>query len=247
MFILYLDESGDPHGWHSQKNFVIGGIAVHEGQIYSLTRQVDDIQRKYFPSISIQLNLHAHEIAKGMGHFRGLGITKQQELLRDVYGLIHSGSFPRFVMFATDMDISAAVSSGQTVYDTFQDVCQRFNTLLVRLFNRGTPTKGLLVIDQAHEQQYRDLLRQFQTTGTRFGYVNNIIDVPYFAHAVHTRMIQLADFITYATYIRYEHNDSAFFDMIKDRFDRRSPGSPPEALKHLTKSACACESCAWRR
>lgn len=118
--------------------------------------------------------------------------------------------------------------------------------MLVRFAIKGTPQKGLLIIDEAHESQYREMLRKFQTIGTKYGYTHNIVDVPYFGRAIHTRMIQLADFVTFAVFRYYEYGDSAFLDMIKGQFDRRSPGEPPEALKHLTKTKCKCMACAWR-
>jgi hypothetical protein len=243
LYLLYLDESGDPNGWQSQTNFIIGGIAVFEGQIAKLTQQVDAVQKKYFPSISIQLNLHAHEINAGVGQFKSLGSADQQNLLRDVYNVIGSGRYPNFAIFSTIMDISQVTNSNQAVFDTFQEVCQRFSYMLTRF---QPPQKGLLIIDQAHEAQYREMLREFQTTGTKYGYTHNIIDVPYFGRAVHTRMIQLADFITYAAFQYYEHNDKTFFDVIKARFDRRGPTYPPDALKHLIKTRCTCEACYWR-
>lgn len=246
MYLLYLDESGDPHGWNSQKVYVIGGISVFEGEIARLTQQVDNIQRKYFPNVNIMLNLHAHEIYGGKGQFKQLGSQKQQELMFDMYDLIGSGSYPSRVTFSTAMDISYVTSTTQVVSDTFQDVCQRFNTLMVRQYNKGKPIKGLLVIDQAHEQQYRDLLRQFQTTGTQYGYIRNIVDVPHFARAIHTRMVQLADFVAYAVFRYYEYSDTTFMDKIVGQFDRRSPSHPPEGFKHFIKTACKCYACYWR-
>ncbi len=46
MHILYLDESGGPYSWNVQKNFVLGGVAIHEGQIYNLTKAMNDLQEK---------------------------------------------------------------------------------------------------------------------------------------------------------------------------------------------------------
>ena len=32
MYVVYLDESGDPNGWNNNQNhFILGGMAVHEG------------------------------------------------------------------------------------------------------------------------------------------------------------------------------------------------------------------------
>jgi len=30
MYLFYIDESGNPNGWDTQDNFILGGVAVHE-------------------------------------------------------------------------------------------------------------------------------------------------------------------------------------------------------------------------
>jgi hypothetical protein len=61
MYLFYVDESGVPTGWQQQDSFVLAGIAVHEGQVWRLSRQVDDIQSHHFPEISVPIELHASE------------------------------------------------------------------------------------------------------------------------------------------------------------------------------------------
>ena len=43
MYLLYIDESGDPGAW-SDNNFVLGAVAVHEGQVFHLGKRLDDIR-----------------------------------------------------------------------------------------------------------------------------------------------------------------------------------------------------------
>ena len=52
MYVIYLDESGDPNGWNNNQNhFVIGGLAIHEGQISRIGKVLDDVQAEFFPEI----------------------------------------------------------------------------------------------------------------------------------------------------------------------------------------------------
>jgi hypothetical protein len=241
--ILYLDESGDPYVWDSQKNFVIGGAAIYEDHVYHLTRRLDEIQANYFPERTYPINLHATEIHGGKPPFRELGSEKQHQLLNDVYELISESTFPRLIIFATVVHVSWVKSPGQVVHDAFQDVCKRFNTRLDHQASVGKSSRGLLIIDEAHEPQYKELLREFQLEGTRFGRIDNITDVPYFARSTDTRMIQLADFVCWATFRAYEHADFEFFDMIKEKIDRRAVSGPFDGLNHLTKVECNCLAC----
>ena len=246
MYILYLDEAGDPNGWDDSSHFVIGGIAVHEGQVSRYTTELDKIQQKYFPGITIGIPFHGSHIRAGKGQFRALGETKQRELLSDLYPIIGGSTFPNLVAFGTVAHITYVKNFDQVLHDVFQDICQRFNTFLLRLAQRGRPEKGLLIIDRAHESHYRHLISEFQQSGTKYGYIGNIIDIPYFAGLADTRMLQLADLCAYATYRRYENSDHSLFDVIVDQFDHRVL-KKPDGLKHFTTvKGCTCEACCWR-
>lgn len=246
MYLLYLDEAGDPYAWASYSNFTLGGVAIHEGQVRNFTNELDQIQASFFPGISVSIPFHASAIRLGKGQFRRLGENRQGELLHAVYQIIQRSGFPNLVAFATTVHISYVQDPEQVLHDVFQDICQRFNTFLMRFAKQGRPEKGLLIIDRAHEEHYRRLIAEFHKSGTKYGYIGNIVDIPYFAGCHDTRMLQLADHCAYATFRRYENNDSTYFKMIIDTFDKRSPNKP-DGLKHLTKDkSCPCEACSWR-
>lgn len=250
MYLLYVDESGDPRGWSVQRNFVLAALAIHEGQVFGLSKQLDDIQKRYFPDRSVPLGFHATEVRGGRGVFRELRPDIRERLMSDIYQCIANARFPTLIAFATVMDVSCVESPDQVLHDTFQDVCQRFNIFLRRQFDFGKKNKGLLIIDEAHQERYRQLIADFRREGTDYqGFLANLIDIPYFARAHDTRMIQLADFCAYAVFRRYENQDSNYFQYILPRFDRRAAHHPPDGLKHLTQKhdTCSCEACTWRR
>ena len=39
MYLLYLDESGDPNSWQQYDTFVLAGVAVFEGAINQLVNR----------------------------------------------------------------------------------------------------------------------------------------------------------------------------------------------------------------
>jgi hypothetical protein len=250
MYLLYIDESGDPHGWSAQKNFVLGALAVHEGQVYRISKLLDDIQNHYYPDRAVPIGFHATEVRGGRGIFRELRPNIREQLMTEIYQCITNSKFPTLIAFATVMDASFAKNPDQVLHDTFQDVCQRFNMFLVRQFNFGQPNKGLLIIDAAHQERYRQLVADFKRVGTDYqGPLTNLIDIPYFARGHDTRMVQLADFCAYAVFRYYEDNDSNYFDYVLPKFDRRDPQHPPDGLKHFTRdfATCGCVACTWRR
>lgn len=247
IYILYLDESGDPNSWQSQQCFVLGGVAVHEGQVFKLAGELDTLQNHYFPNITVPIAFHATDIRNGRGHFRNFNQSVREQILADVYDVIAKAGFPNLIAFATAMDISAVVNSLQVRHDTLEDISQRFNTFLIRQFKAGYPNKGLLVIDRTQEEHYRELIGDFQKSGTKNGYLGNIVDIPYFARCHETRMLQLADHCAYAVFRYYEYGDPSYLNMIEPRFDRRHAIHPADGLKHITRKPCSCMACSWRK
>jgi hypothetical protein len=247
MYLLYMDESGDPSAW-SNSNFVIAGLAVHEGQVFRLGKQLDDIEARYFPSRQMPIGFHATELRAGRNPpFSLLSSRVRRQLADEIYDCIFTSSFPHLVAFATDMHVSSAESYQQAYHDTFQDFLQRFNMFLTRQFSFGLRNKGLVIMDQGHHERARELFADFKRAGTQYqGYLSNIIDIPYFAGRHDSRMIQLADFCANAVFRRYEYNDGSYFNKILPRIDRRGPQDPPDGLKHFTRQSCSCEACVWR-
>ena len=64
------------------------------------------------------------------------------------------------------------------------------------------------------------MARDFKATGHTWGKTMNYAEVPVFLDSMASRLIQLADLVSFALYRFYEHNDNAFYDVIKHRFDR---------------------------
>lgn len=246
MYILYIDESGDSYYWNEQNHFVLAGVAVHEGQVRNITSKLDEIQNKFFPDINIKLHLHAHPLRQGKGHFRKLDPTKREQLLDSIYSLMAGMDFPKMILFSTAMHINRVKSLDKVLDEVFMDMILRFDAFLRRQHARDIPNKGLLIIDKAHEEKYRTLLASFQQDGTKYGQIRNVIDVPYFGHGEHTRMLQLADFCAHAVFRYYNYEDFTLLKKILPNFDRKTRTSPPDGLKHLTSSFCECQACSWR-
>ena len=245
MRILYLDESGGPNSWQVQENFVLGGVAVHEGQIYPLTRELNTLQEKYFPGISIPIEFHAGAIRQGKGpHFKKFSFDTRRKIIDDVYDIIRECGFPNIIAFATVIDVSAVINFNQVCRDCFEDVCQHFNLYLHDQYKRGFPSKGLLIIDRGRERQYRQHFGELKKSEAVEEYLGNIVDIPYFAACRETRMLQVADFIANAVFRYYESDITDNFDKISSQFFRGTYRHPVNGLNHITKDeSCQCCVC----
>jgi len=65
LYILYLDEYGNPDDWSQNRNFVLAGVAVFEGEIQRFTDAVDSVQSTFFPQVTTPFEFHAGHMNKG--------------------------------------------------------------------------------------------------------------------------------------------------------------------------------------
>ncbi|MDG6221678.1 MAG: DUF3800 domain-containing protein [Candidatus Bathyarchaeota archaeon] len=249
MYLLYLDESGDPSSWAEHNHFVIAGIGVYEFEIENLRKKLVEIQRKYFPEIKIPMIFHATEIHSGKKRYRNFPKEKRMALLKELYEIIQNEKFPKIAIFGAVLGIESAKNAYEDRSSTFEEVISGFNTFLVegyrtqRSKRTGYGNKGLIIIDKNREEQYKQLLDTFQEEGTRYGYLANIVDIPYFARCKDTTMLQLADLCSYAIFRFFERNDDTYLKMIEPRIYRTNSGRM-FGLKHITNGDCNCLSCA---
>ncbi len=88
MYLLYLDESGNPDD-PADKHFVLGGIAVYERQTFFLSQNLDALQTKHFPGAP-PVEFHASPIRSGKGFWRGIDAPVRRFVLQDIAQVISS-------------------------------------------------------------------------------------------------------------------------------------------------------------
>ena len=194
---------------------------------------MDEIQTKYFGELKVPIEFHAGDMKTGNKRWHNVQPYTIEEIMSEVYDVIADAPFPTLVAFGNALHISKAENSeSSNLKIAFQDVCSTFNKFLIRMHKLGNTNKGLLIIDDAHKSQFRDLINVFRREGVEGQPIHNIVDIPYFSASQDTRMIQLADFCVYAVYRYYEKADSSYIDKIQSRFNWRDP-LHADGLKHV--------------
>lgn len=254
MYILHLDESGVSGTEASY--FVLAGLAAFEREIHFFSQDLDQLQTEYFPSEKGPVHFHAtklHPRPSGQldAPWNQLTVEQRREIKARFGEIIGSH---RGILFGCAIERKFAELRGQDPYErAFEDVLSRFDLFLSR-YNRTAHSGGLeeqrgliVVLAQSGYQRTLALLAQrFRESGTRWGQLHNVTDIPYFAPAQDTRMLQYADFIANAIYGRYHAGITIDFDRIAQKFD--TEGNVIHGLAHLTLNAsCSCLACFSRR
>lgn len=243
MYLLYVDESGNPDG-AEDKYFVLGGIAMEEQRPYWLSERVNEIEAKYFPAGG-KVEFHAQAITAHVEEpWRSLPNNKRTSILEDLCGVI-SSSGQQVVLFGVAVDKS---TNKEPVARAFEEICNRFDLFLKRLYAQGKTQRGLIIFDETrYEARLQTLLGHYRDTGTRFGKVKNFADVPFFADSKSTRLLQMADLVAYSIFRRYERSQTWLLDKIVGKFDAED--GVIHGLVHLSMDhfSCTCPSCLSRR
>jgi len=229
MHILYVDEAGDGGtAQGSSKHLVLAGAAMHEAKWRKLTSLMDAAQLLHFPQAGSTLELHASPLRGGKKEFRVIGKKQRYVALKDIYSRI--GAATGLTLFAAIVDKNAFITQYHGRVDpyagAFEGLCTMFNYFLRRLQRRySRPERGIVVLDESSpslSNQLRVLLAQFQASGTRWDTLSQVIETPFFFDSKTSRMMQIADFSSYAVFRWYEANDGSYMSQIHHKFDSES-------------------------
>lgn len=252
MYILYLDESGT----HAEASYlVLAGLGVFEREIHWYSQDLDALQSDYFPSETQPVYFHAARLNVREGEkveepWNSLTAKQRRELKHKVYNIMRSR---RGVLFGCAVEKEYAKIRNEDPYErAFEDIVSRFDMFMSRV-NRQAMSEGkeeqrglIVLAESGYEKTVGLLARRLRNRGTRWGALHNVTDVPLFAPARDTRLLQYADFCANAIYGRYHAKLTADFDLIAIKFDQE--GSSLHGLAHLTSdSACSCIACFSRR
>lgn len=244
MYILYVDESGT----HTDaRYFVVAGVALYETDTYFLARALDALQATYLPRRADPVSLHVAALRGAHGQkkdpYPELNRSTRRELVSEVYRTIaNSGAR----LFAVAMDKSFTESDH---YERgFEELVNRFDRMLQRLYRDGDRQRGMIVAaESSYRQNLEVLARRIAKEGHRWGQSRNLADIPYFAPAANTRLLQVADFVANAVYGRYDSGYAKDFDTIVPKFDQEDGYLHGLVHLHASPPTCYCPACLSRR
>ena len=223
MHIAYLDESGT----HKEaRYFVVAGLIAFERNTHHLAREMDQIQARYFEDWPEPVFFHASAMRAPEGRvpepFNRLTTEERANLFSEVYQVI-ANSPARIIAVA----IEKAMMTSDPYERGFEEIISRFDMLLSRIHrDLGEDHRGLIITaESSYRNNLESLARRIASEGHRWGNLHNLADIPYFAPAKNTRLLQLADFVSKAVFSNYETDHSRYFNQIAPRFDQEGSRS----------------------
>ena len=227
---------------------MVAGLAVFERETYFPSQSLDQIQAKYLPAYNGQAYFHASALRAQEGRipepFDTLTDQERKNLINEIYEVIVSS---RARIFAVAMEKSAI--SGDPYERGFEEIVNRFDRMLAReARDRGEPQRGLVILaESSYRENLERLARTIWSKGHRWGELYNQADIPYFAPAQRSRLLQLADFVSNAVFGNYESGYARQFQAIAPRIDQQD--GHLHGLVHMAweRQTCYCPACVARR
>ena len=270
MYLLFLDESGT-HG--NAPVFVLGGVAVHERDAPHLAKRVESNLTYRLAALGLNardFELHATNLKSGSEEWSSVTGRLRAAILGSTYHSIASYQCmdPKnpVVMFGAVVDHRYG-DREERAYDL---VLNKFDEMLDWSMRSGAGRhSGLVVHDRrvvdtplrrrpssassrsiSAERRIQEWTRDWQEVAGRVGKLHNLADVPFFADSKASRLVQIADFVSWALW-RYYGVASRDDRWVRDLWSHfhNSDGNM-HGLIHVSpdfaRRACSCPPCRSR-
>lgn len=246
MHLLYLDDSGSVKN-ANEEYIILGGISIFENQSYYLSKELDKIAQSVDPQNPDSIEFHASEIfSRKNPPWNRFTKEEAKGIIKSVLRIVANSSNSTYA-FACAVH-KRSFPAEDPLHLAFEDLCQRFDIYLSRLFSEGERQKGLLILDDSsYETSLQEMARNFRASGTQWGNIKHLADTPFFVNSKASRIIQIADHLAYSVFRRYNAGDTSYFDIIAHKFHQSDGIVHGLAHKQRTSLNCMCLACTTRR
>src|SRR3990170_4754883 len=113
MYLLYLDESGNPDD-ASDRHFVLAGLAVFERRTYWMQQAAEIIKATHFPTAP-PLDFHAQPIRGGKGFWRHITPELRAEVLAEIGNIMARAPQAECVLFGAVVEKTDQVHGDEAI------------------------------------------------------------------------------------------------------------------------------------
>ncbi len=229
MYIVFIDESGQPGGFDKANNklventsnyFILSGFMIDAEEILHIEEKMRDIKLKY------GLNPY-HEI-KWNTRYKNIGIDFKQiiNMKKEIMGIVNNY---KNSVIGIVMDKEYCYKNKEFIQNHNDLYAVALHLLMERCCmkitdekGRNTVTPAMLFADSRKNDSNNKLDIELQNAylraknmGTHFVKFPNFCDTLIFVDSDYSAGIQIADFCAGAIYRKYEKEDELFFDILK--------------------------------
>lgn len=203
MHLTYIDEV--KYDKRSEKFYWLCGLAFPEDSIKALEHSLSKISQNYFgtPILSKETEFHASHIVHGKGPYKGRELANRFGLFKSLLDALNN---------CQDLKkIVVRINPAKMVARGYQDKAFMFFVERVNSLMGVLKSTALLISDHDKDMVSSNVtsLSTYKEQGTKYEFgseINNIVDTIHHTHSHHSRLIQMADIITYTVALQAKHD-----------------------------------------
>ena len=245
MYLLYVDESGDPGPKGVGEHLVLSGIIVHESRWPECFRIVKDLRLSLRGEFGIRRNqeLHANRNIAGRGALWGKrwSVGDRIRLFQLVLEAVAQMPGVKAInVCVRKVDPIFDGQRGRHVLETaWTLLLQRFHNYIDHTRGKSDTDFGMVIHDSGHTIEIRKLMRKlrvYNPVPSRFGGpsrnipLTTLIEDPVPRDSYHAQFIQICDYIAYSLLRREEVVTR--YPGLKDVFEILTPIILQEAARY---------------
>ena len=220
MYLMYVDESGDPGLENSpSRYFVLSGLVIHELTWLTTLDALVDFRRRMRSAFGLKLReeIHAAHFINKPGELARISRNDRLSILRHFSDEL--ARFPELSVINVVVDKAGKPPDYDPFAHAWQALIQRFeNTIVYRNFHgpNNPDERGMVFVDGQPSKQLTGLLRKMRRHnpipsqvaggGYRNIHLKKVIEDPVYRDSRHSLMVQAADLCAFLLYQKLAPN-----------------------------------------
>lgn len=252
MYLMYVDESGDPGMINSPtRHFVLSGLVVHELSWLPTLDALVAFRRRMRDAFGLKLReeIHAAHFIRGNDELSRIAKYDRLAILRHFADEL--ASLPDISVINVVVDKEGKSDAYDPFERAWQALIQRFeNTIGYRNFRgpANADDRGMIIPDGEPLKKLNQLLRRMrrhnpipsQVGGYRSLLLRKVIEDPIYRDSSHSLLIQAADLCAFLLYQRLAPNGymrkkggARYFDRLGPMLCRAASANDPDGIVRL--------------
>ena len=217
---MYVDETGTPEFSGDSTFFLLGGIVIHESDIWNIRKKVFDFKNTHFKGTYIESEIHMHDMLMSKKEFKTLRGEEKRFVVEKTYEMIKELPITVITSAINKSRFKKERPTWRVLKTALIILVSKYNYYLEAV--QGYPDKGIIRFDKSTDKrrgEIKDIMKMLRSAKTN-NQVSNILDEPYFVNSDASAGIQVSDVASFCIgkkLMQDKKMSPNYWDIIKEK------------------------------
>lgn len=229
MYLVYIDESGVPHGGNNEgRFFVLSAVIAHDKCWQDINTKAYKIKLLHFPTKNpTQLEFKMYDIWQGKRQYHGINLETKRKYLHDIFSLFIDADLTVVSIVVKKKEWIEKYPRLNFIDIAWQNLMERIEMFLT---SEGNRENGLLIMDSENakeDDKIRKYVESVRKKGTTHVSIDHLIEDIFFTNSELRNLTQLADAAAFCTrqHMRDNIDIQPYWNMLETRLRRNAQGN----------------------